>query len=1012
MVIKPDAIPQFSGDLGAVETQATALNAAGSDFRLTGQEVHSTWQGLSAFYEAPEAATLFGATVRVRNDADTVSDDVQEVASALTQYVQVMRPIVARLSALQSEARTFVAGIDGDDDWRSDEGKVNQNNDLIRQVDTQLAAMMAAERQAANRINRLFGGTQWVVGDGSGNPNAYGFDAGALPAEAERPWGTSEERDLPWYQDGWNFVVGDYKGFFVDGLWGDVTGLFGLVNFFDWDTFSASWGGLWTLTGGVFTDPAKTGEAWKEFGKGLVAWDTWSEDPGRAFGLVVYNVFTLPLAPAKVGALGKGGKAAGAVAEGGADAAKAAEAARLTAAGKVLDEFGDVADVGKVDSLPTVADLATQVDLHLGDVLKANPDLQRALQDADALARVEAPARVDAPEARTRVDEPALVGAGRNGGTDLAPPRTGGGADLPPPRTGGGDGPPPRVSGDGPPPRVGGGDGADAPPPRVGGGGGGIDAPAPRTGDGAEVPTLRPGDGAEVPTPRTGDGGELPGGPGRDGEPGLPDTPGRTGDPDPLNPGRTVDDPPGPDRDAQDAPANPADDDPTGRPGDPADDGPGAPDRSPEQPAGDRTPGDVRADLDATGRDVDSTTDTGRDVDDTTDGRAADEAGQGAGDGSGGGRAADDGAGRADGDTAGGSRADDTGTRPLRPHEDPENPGHYKFAEDVTPAIRDTRYGRTLYEGPDGKWHADGDSMTDGSSRRDNGQLVDSRGHFLDDNNRPKDGIDAPSVVDTANKEKPLKLPKPELQDDLARDVQAKLDARTKLGDDMRSKWDTDLAEIVKKINGDQEFIEAGFKIDPSTMSSDLLKEAVVKAEDLLSTEELFKLENSGKEWLSLRQQYSDASERLGAVGGNLLEDRMFPGSQRLTGGDLAKGTPGNFDRILLDKDGKLVIIEEKGPRADLGSARATDPNKPDAPKIKAEQGSPEYLREILSKDEKLAKALEDEPELRELVEKAVRENNVRYLVARTTETGTVTVKDFVLDAQRWHPWSASVKEF
>ncbi|GGQ71392.1 hypothetical protein [Couchioplanes azureus] len=446
MVIKPEAIPEFGGDLGAVETHAAALKSAGGTFRTTGQNVHSTWQGLSAFYDAPEAAQLFGMTAQVQTGADAVADDIEEVGAALAQYAATVRPIANRLTALKGEAGAFVSSIDGDDDWREDGDKVNRNNQLISQVDTQVAALMAAERETANRINRLYGGPQWTVDDGSDKAHAYGFDAGQLPGDAERPWGKSEEKDEPWYVDTWNAVWSGGKGVVVDGLWGDVKGLFGLINPFDWDTFSASWGGLWTLTGGLIFDTENSFKAWKEFGKSFLAWDEWSKDPARAFGNVLYNVVTLPLAAAKVGTLGKAGKGAAAGADAGkaADAAKAgnaaADAGKVGDLGKLGDDLGNVADVGKVDDLPTVGDLAKQIDAALGDVVKADPALELALKQADDIAASADRAtpgddlvgRGEQPP--VRVEEPALAGAGRGGGPT--------GVDLPPPGArGGGYGP-------------------------------------------------------------------------------------------------------------------------------------------------------------------------------------------------------------------------------------------------------------------------------------------------------------------------------------------------------------------------------------------------------------------------------------------------------------------------------------------------------------------------------------------------------------------------------------------
>jgi hypothetical protein len=326
-MINPGAIPQFRGDVDVLEVDASSLRTAGQGVRDAGGDVHSTWQGLSAFYEAPEAAQLFAATEPVRSRASDLGGELEAVAGTLSGYAAEVRPIAQRLEQLQGEASAFVASVQGDDDWREDGAKVDQHNGLLAAVDQQVLALQDAER---------------------------------------RPWGAPEQKDEPWWKDVWNGGVSVVKGFFVDGVWDDLKGLIGFVNFFDWDTFSSSWGGLWSLTGKWFYAPGEALEAWKNLGKALVAWDMWSQDPARAFGTVLWNVVTLPLAAlkalkvSKVSKLNKAGKVD--------EVADAAEDA-----GKLPDEVGKLADqledAGKLDpDLPTVDELTTQLDQSTPDL--------------------------------------------------------------------------------------------------------------------------------------------------------------------------------------------------------------------------------------------------------------------------------------------------------------------------------------------------------------------------------------------------------------------------------------------------------------------------------------------------------------------------------------------------------------------------------------------------------------------------------------------------------------------
>jgi ppGpp synthetase/RelA/SpoT-type nucleotidyltranferase len=390
-VINPGAIPKFQGDVDALEGDASKLEGVGRGVRDTGVDVHSTWQGLAAFYEAPEAARLFAATEPVRSRAGDLGDDVQSVAGTLSSYAAEVRPIALRLEQLRAEATSFVQSVSNDDDWREDGGKVDQHNGLLSQVDQQVLALQDAERTAANAINALFGGRQWHAG----GSDAAAYGPTEIPADAERPWGAPEQKDEPWWKDVWNGGVSLVKGFVVDGLWEDLKGLVGFVNIFDWDTFSSSWGGLWTLTGKWLYAPGEALEGWKNLGKALVAWDMWSQDPARAFGTLLFNVVTLPLAAVKALKAGKAGKLSKAddVADAAGDAGKLPDGTRLT---------DQLADAGKLDpDLPTVGDLAGRLDASTPD-LRAG-DLDAAAGKADEVAGA-------ADEAPTRDPEPAPVG--------------------------------------------------------------------------------------------------------------------------------------------------------------------------------------------------------------------------------------------------------------------------------------------------------------------------------------------------------------------------------------------------------------------------------------------------------------------------------------------------------------------------------------------------------------------------------------------------------------------------
>jgi hypothetical protein len=88
----------------------------------------------------------------------------------------------------------------------------------------------------------------------------------------------------------------------------------------NWDRFTASWAGVGVLAG--IDGERDQGVAWEVMAKGMVGWDDWATDPGKAAGVLAFNVGSL-LVP------GAGEAAAGADAARG--ASLAAEAAGATA---------------------------------------------------------------------------------------------------------------------------------------------------------------------------------------------------------------------------------------------------------------------------------------------------------------------------------------------------------------------------------------------------------------------------------------------------------------------------------------------------------------------------------------------------------------------------------------------------------------------------------------------------------------------------------------------------------
>ncbi|UGQ15039.1 hypothetical protein LO772_16615 [Yinghuangia sp. ASG 101] len=309
--IDPAGIPTFTGSLEQLSGDHASLTGDASDFRDIGDTVHTRFQGLSSVYRAPEAEDLFATTTSVRDRSDEFADDLEAVGGALSEYYDEITPLVAELKQLKSDAEAFVESIKDDDEWTYDEDKVAENNRLVTEVSTAVGQFWEAERTAANKILGLFGGEKWVANDGSGADNMYGYSTADIHAAEETPWGKTVAEDHHWYEIGYHLKSFVWDGICVEGIWGTLTGLGTLVNPWDED-FADAWEGIGKLATGlavlatpfswvtlaVMPDgPAKDWmneglDATVEFGKELIAWDDWSENPAKAAGVLTFNVVT------------------------------------------------------------------------------------------------------------------------------------------------------------------------------------------------------------------------------------------------------------------------------------------------------------------------------------------------------------------------------------------------------------------------------------------------------------------------------------------------------------------------------------------------------------------------------------------------------------------------------------------------------------------------------------------------------------------------------------------------
>ncbi|MEV5242086.1 hypothetical protein AB0K89_23715 [Streptomyces cinnamoneus] len=326
-------IPTFTGNLEQLETDATTLKTTAGSIRGTGKAVHDAFQKLSGVYDGPEDQQLFDTTIPVRDKADAFAKKLESVSGALQGFATAARPLVQKMDRLRADADRFIKENKDDDDWQKDQKKVDENARLVREVGTTWVAFQGVERDAANKITALVGGTKFIVDDGSHKAGMYGFKESDVKDAKETPWGTVDEREYEGLRAAWEWtkdnVGGALKGFFVDGVLGTLKGLGSMVNFFDWDNFKKTWTNIGNVFGGVsayiatpyewamdkmfgpvdHSDTDKQKAALRQFGKSLVAWDEWDKNPSRATGTVIFNVLTLGSGTfLKLGKAGQAGK--------------------------------------------------------------------------------------------------------------------------------------------------------------------------------------------------------------------------------------------------------------------------------------------------------------------------------------------------------------------------------------------------------------------------------------------------------------------------------------------------------------------------------------------------------------------------------------------------------------------------------------------------------------------------------------------------------------------------------
>ena len=207
----------------------------------------------------------------------------------------------------------------------------------------------------------------FACGSGAAGPGESGDVASMVgaPGAASGPAGGAAESKGFWGS------TGDIaKGFFVDGLWGTVTGI-GHAVIHPIDTV--------TGIGHVIAHPIDSGIAIKD---GLV--QAWNDNPERLVGAGIFEIVTLPLAAAKVEKVAKVAEVAEKVGEVAAVASKAAKAEKAAAELEALADAGEAARAAKAAKAECVGGICTGGSCFGAGTPVVTPDGERPIESIAA----------------------------------------------------------------------------------------------------------------------------------------------------------------------------------------------------------------------------------------------------------------------------------------------------------------------------------------------------------------------------------------------------------------------------------------------------------------------------------------------------------------------------------------------------------------------------------------------------------------------------------------------------
>ncbi|KTR93222.1 hypothetical protein NS220_13240 [Microbacterium testaceum] len=270
-LIDPSKLPGHNLDLAGVSQAAADISSRGGSIQQAGTDVASSWSALPASYESTGAESVYVAMNPVRDASDRVGGDLASVASALTDWVTTVQPILTRVADLRTDAEAFVVEANNFasrvtwtnnlavtflpvpvDNWWEDPDMVQRNADLVDQGYLLGEQLRVANEDLANAIRRSAGLSTNAVPPAATN----------APDNLQTDWGSASPREESCAEKTIGFPM-HLTGGVLNGAWDMVGGLGMLLGGYDFKSWPPpAWGMVGDMLSGDFQGAADRGGDW------------------------------------------------------------------------------------------------------------------------------------------------------------------------------------------------------------------------------------------------------------------------------------------------------------------------------------------------------------------------------------------------------------------------------------------------------------------------------------------------------------------------------------------------------------------------------------------------------------------------------------------------------------------------------------------------------------------------------------------------------------------------------